>query len=86
MFPRTGPNLQANAREAMPAGGSIHFSAMAAGRSVVIRLLDTGPGIAPEIRDRLFQPFVTARKPRGWAWGSPRRAKMGIDLGGDMWL
>src|SRR5690348_12374006 len=47
-------NLLANALEAMPAGGSIHISALAGESSAVIRVRDTGPGVAPEIRDRLF--------------------------------
>ena len=29
---------------------------------VEINITDTGPGIAPEIRDRLFQPFVTTKQ------------------------
>src|SRR5512134_3465492 len=62
-------NLLTNALEAMPTGGSICISAMVTESSVVIRVLDTGPGIAPEIRERLFQPFVTARKPNGWGLG-----------------
>lgn len=28
---------------------------------VIFRIADTGPGIAPEVRDRLFQPFVTSK-------------------------
>jgi signal transduction histidine kinase len=79
-------NLLANALEAMPAGGSIHISAIAAESSVVIRVLDTGPGIAPEIRDRLFQPFVTARKPNGWGLGLARARQVVIEHGGEMWL
>jgi signal transduction histidine kinase len=79
-------NLLANALEAMPAGGSIHISTIAAESSVVIRVLDTGPGIAPEIRDRLFQPFVTARKPNGWGLGLAQARQVVIDHGGEMWL
>ena len=79
-------NLLANALEAMPAGGSIHISAIAAESSVVTRVRDTGPGIAPEIRDRLFQPFVTARKPNGWGLGLVQARQVVIDHGGEMWL
>lgn len=79
-------NLLANALEAMPTGGSIHISTIAAEGSVVIRVVDTGPGIAPEIRDRLFQPFVTARKPNGWGLGLAQARQAVIDHGGDMWL
>jgi signal transduction histidine kinase len=53
---------------------------------VVIRVLDPGPGIAPEIRDRLFQPFVTARKPNGWGLGLVQARQVVIDHGGEMWL
>ena len=79
-------NLLENALEAMPAGGAIHISAIAAESSVVIRVLDTGPGIAPEIRDRLFQPFVTARKPNGWGLGLAQARQTVMDHGGEMWL
>jgi two-component system, LuxR family, sensor kinase FixL len=29
--------------------------------AVAIAVIDTGPGIAPEISERLFQPFVTSK-------------------------
>ncbi|MBZ5621419.1 MAG: HAMP domain-containing histidine kinase [Acidobacteriia bacterium] len=79
-------NLLANALEAMPAGGSIHISTIAGENSVAIRVLDTGPGVAPEIRDRLFQPFVTARKPSGWGLGLAQARQIVLDHGGEMWL
>ena len=79
-------NLLANALEAMPAGGAIHISAIAAESSVVIRVLDTGPGIAPEIRGCLFQPFVTARKPNGWGLGLAQARQAVMEHGGEMWL
>ena len=79
-------NLLANALEAMPTGGCIHISAITAENSVVIRVLDTGPGIAPEIRHSLFQPFVTARKPNGWGLGLTQARQAVMDHGGEMWL
>jgi signal transduction histidine kinase len=29
--------------------------------AVSLRVTDDGPGIAPEIRDRLFEPFITTK-------------------------
>src|SRR5262245_12903442 len=62
-------NLIVNALEAMPHGGRIHISAVSDRKSVLIRVRDSGPGIAPEIKDRLFQPFATAGKATGVGLG-----------------
>ena len=78
-------NLLVNALEAMPHGGTIHVSAVSERRSVLIRVRDTGPGIAPEIRDRLFQPFATAGKANGIGLGLAFSRQAVIDHGGEMW-
>jgi signal transduction histidine kinase len=78
-------NLMGNALEAMPAGGAIAVSAAADPDSVVVTVADTGPGIAPEIRSRLFQPFVTARKKAGLGLGLALARQAVVDHGGEMW-
>lgn len=70
-------NLVVNAREAMPTGGKLAietsnrtFGAEAvdampipsAGDYVVLSVADTGVGVAEELRDRIFEPFVTTKK------------------------
>jgi signal transduction histidine kinase len=78
-------NLMGNALEAMPGGGAIAVSAAAEPESVVVTISDTGPGIAPEIRSRLFQPFVTARKKAGLGLGLALARQAVVDHGGEMW-
>jgi len=55
-------NLIGNAIEAMPEDGEVRISAEFAADSVLVHVDDTGPGVVPEIRSQLFQPFVTARE------------------------
>jgi signal transduction histidine kinase len=79
-------NLVANALEAMPDGGSIEISAELEGDSVTVHVSDNGPGIAPEIRSQLFQPFVTAGKRNGLGLGLALSRQTVIEHGGDMWV
>jgi len=78
-------NLIVNALEAMPLGGNIRISATSECNSVSIRVRDSGPGIPPEIKDRLFQPFATAGKPNGVGLGLALSRQAVLDQGGDMW-
>jgi len=56
-------NLLLNARNVLrsQAGGSLQVNASVEGDLVMIDIIDSGPGIPSEIRDRLFEPFVTQR-------------------------
>lgn len=54
-------NLILNAIQNTPAGGSVLVDALHCDGKLQLRVADTGPGVSDEIRDRLFEPFVTAR-------------------------
>lgn len=73
-------NLIANAAEAAGNGGKIAIRARKAtpGRiesgeiqpaGAIVEVIDNGPGIPPEIMDRLFQPFFTTKGERGTGLG-----------------
>jgi signal transduction histidine kinase len=78
-------NLIDNALGAMPGGGSLEISAQTSNGSVVVSVQDTGPGIAPEIRPRLFQPFATAGKKNGIGLGLALSHQTVLDHGGELW-
>lgn len=79
-------NLLANAAEAMPGGGAVFIrSAIEHGR-IVLTFQDTGPGVAPEIRERLFEPFVSHCKRDGLGLGLALSRKVVQEHGGDLWF
>jgi signal transduction histidine kinase len=79
-------NLITNALEAMPHGGKIRIGARKAGKYVLIDVEDTGPGIPCGIRDRLFEPFVTAGKDHGLGLGLALSRQTLLNHGGDIWI
>jgi signal transduction histidine kinase len=78
-------NLLNNALEAMPDGGAINITAEPVADKVIVRIADTGPGIPRAIRDRLFQPFVTAGK-NGLGLGLALSRQAARAHGGDLWV
>jgi signal transduction histidine kinase len=83
---RVFQNLINNAVEAMPAGGQMTISARQEEGAVVVEVADSGPGVPAEIRDRLFQPFVTSGKRSGLGLGLALSRQTMLDHGGDLWL
>lgn len=93
-------NLCVNARDAMPAGGRLTLatkrvelttvhpgmpSNAKVGIYVVLQVRDTGTGIPPEIRDRIFDPFFSTKSPdKGTGLGLS--TVMGIIKGHDGFL
>jgi signal transduction histidine kinase len=55
-------NLVYNARDAMPAGGSLFLRSRAEDGGVVIEVEDTGEGMTAEVRQRVFEPFFTTKR------------------------
>jgi signal transduction histidine kinase len=62
-------NLVDNALRYTPSGGQITASCTQEGANVVIRICDTGPGIAPEHIPQLFERFYRADRGRNRAYG-----------------
>ncbi len=55
-------NLILNAADSMPNGGELDIHVTRQDWQVILTFADTGPGIPPEILERLFEPFVTTKK------------------------
>ncbi len=62
-------NLLHNATDAMPSGGTIFIRFRRENGEVTTEIEDSGPGIAPEIADRLFDAFATYGKEHGTGLG-----------------
>lgn len=54
-------NLVLNARDAMPEGGVLTLGCRSLAHTIEIYVADTGTGIAPEHRGRIFEPFFSTK-------------------------
>ena len=62
-------NLTVNARDAMPAGGSVTITAEADGSEVVLRVSDTGVGMDADTLKRATEPFFSTKGAKGTGLG-----------------
>jgi hypothetical protein len=55
-------NVAVNAIDAMSDGGELRVESSVRGDEAEIRIIDTGPGIPPELRDKVFRLYFTTKK------------------------
>jgi PAS domain S-box-containing protein len=58
-------NQIANARQAVPLGGTVHVHVSRLGDHALVTVADDGPGIAPALLSRIFEPFFTTKRGLG---------------------
>jgi signal transduction histidine kinase len=76
-------NLLLNALDAMPRGGDLVVGLKAEPKTLHLTVADTGVGIPPDLRDRLFTPFLST-KPTGTGLGLCIGRRIAEEHGG--WL
>ena len=84
-------NLLSNALKFSPRGAEVVLSASASGEQLVLfQVKDSGPGIPPEFRDKLFTPFAQADRARreqaGTGLGLAITRALVVKHGGDIWV
>ena len=77
-------NLLINSRDAMAEGGRITIAAAPAASGVRITFGDTGPGIPPAIREKIFKPFFTTKGENGTGLGLAICSKIISQHGGSI--
>jgi len=76
-------NIVLNASDAMPGGGALSIEVRREAPWAVISVRDTGTGIAPEDRARIFEPFFST-KPKGTGLGLSVTERVIHEHGGNL--
>jgi signal transduction histidine kinase len=62
MFKQAVLNVVVNAMQSMTAGGELRLECEADHETVEIRISDTGTGIPPELREKIFRLYFTTKE------------------------
>jgi signal transduction histidine kinase len=76
-------NLVVNALDAAARGGHVQVEVSTKDRDGLVAVEDDGPGVAPELREKILQPFFTT-KTQGTGLGLAIVARRASDVGGKL--
>ena len=82
-------NAVVNARQAIESTGrpgQIAVTARSSDHHVLVTVDDTGPGVPPEILDRVFEPFFSTKAEHGTGLGLAISFGLVRGMGGRMWM
>jgi signal transduction histidine kinase/ActR/RegA family two-component response regulator len=82
-------NAVVNARQAIEntgRPGQISITARSSDHHVLVTVDDTGPGVAPEILDRVFEPFFSTKAEHGTGLGLAISFGLVRGMGGRIWM
>ncbi|WP_298833480.1 sensor histidine kinase N-terminal domain-containing protein [uncultured Piscinibacter sp.] len=79
-------NLLHNAIRHCPEGGTLAMRLVSDGRTAALTISDSGPGLAADLRERLFQPFASGERGGGSGLGLAICGEIVRTLGGSISL
>ncbi|MGD1994419.1 MAG: GAF domain-containing sensor histidine kinase, partial [Anaerolineae bacterium] len=79
-------NIAANARDAMPRGGTFTVTTGQVGERIELAFTDTGPGVPQQLKERIFEPFFTRGKREGAGLGLAIARRIAEEHGGELRL